>query len=162
MWGGGGEDVLRSGRNEEHWYIDPPEPLDTWSDRVDCGAGRDRATANPWDVVRLCERRSPLPAAGFPRLRRDPAAGTARLSISALGPGRLLVLGRGVSGTEFALDKAARTRRNPLVVPIAARGGALRALQQRGQVTLRVIAKFIPNEGPTRQASTNVRLVLSR
>jgi Ca2+-binding RTX toxin-like protein len=162
MWGGGGADVLRSGRNEEHWYTHPPKPLDTWSDRVDCGAGRDRVSANPWDVVRLCERRSPLPAAGFLKLRRDPAAGTARLSITAVGPGRLLILGRGVSGTELALDGAARTWRNPLVIPIAARGGALQALRHRGQVTLRVIAKFVPNEGPTRQASTNVRLVLSR
>jgi RTX calcium-binding nonapeptide repeat (4 copies) len=162
MWGGGGDDLLRSGRNEEHWYASPPRPLDTWSDRVDCGAGRDRASANPWDAVRLCERRSPLPAAGFLRLRRDPAAGTARLSITALGRGSLLVLGRGVSSTELALDGGAHTGRNPLVVPIAARGGALRALRQRGQVTLRVIVKFVPDDGPTRQAGTNVRLVLSR
>jgi hypothetical protein len=162
MWGGGGEDVLRSGRNEEHWYTHPPKPLDTWSDRVDCGAGRDRVTANPWDLVRLCEHSSPLPAAGFPVLLRDRAAGTARLSIATIGPGRLLVMGRGVSTTEIALDGSAHTRSNPLVITIAARGGALRALQRHGQVTLHLIVKFVPKEGPTRQASTSVRLVLSR
>ena len=162
MWGGGGADVLRSGRIEEHWYADPPRPLDTWSDRVDCGAGRDRVVANPWDQVRLCERRSPLPVAGFPKLRQDRAAGTARLSIATIGPGRIFVLGRGVSPAEIALDESARTREDPLVVTIAARGGALRALRRRGQVTLSVIVKYVPDEGFSRQASTDVRLGLAR
>ncbi len=162
MRGGGGDDLLRSGRKEEHWYTHPPKPLDTWRDRVDCGAGRDRASANPWDSVRHCESRSPLRAAGFGRPRRDTAAGTVRLPITAIGPGTLLLRGQGVSPSEVSLGEAAYIRRHPLFVTITARGRALRALQQRGQVTLRVVFRFVPDEGPTRQASTSVRLVQSR
>jgi len=161
IWGGGGNDVLRSGRNEEHWYTHPPQPLDPWSDRVDCGAGRDSASANPWDRVRRCEARSRLPGVGFPKLRRNPATGTARLSISTIGPGKLLVFGRGMLSTEIALDGTPNTRKHPLMVTIAARGGAQQALQQRGKVTLRVVVRFTPSEGPTRQTSTTVPLVLS-
>jgi Ca2+-binding RTX toxin-like protein len=160
MWGGSGRDVLRSGRNEEHWYTHPPDPLDTWSDQVDCGSGRDRASANPWDVVRHCERRRPLPVAGFPKLQRNRATGTARLSITTIGPGKLFVLGRGITPTEIALDESAHTRKNPLVVTIAARGGALQALQRRGQVSLGVIVRYVPDEGLTRQTTTTVRLLL--
>lgn len=162
LWGDGGEDFLRSGRVEEHWYTYPPRPLDTWSDRVDCGPGRDKVAANPWDRVRRCEQTSPLPVAGFRKLRQDRAAGTARLAVTTIGPGRLFVRGRGVSPVEITLDESAHTRKNPLVVTIAARGRALQALQQRGQVTLEVVVKYVPNEGLPRQASTDVHLVLSR
>lgn len=162
MRGGGGNDVLRSGRNEEHWYTHPPDPLDTWPDRVDCGAGHDRASANPWDSVRHCERRWPLlPIAGLGKPRLDPATGTARLPITAIGPGKLLVTGGGFSPTEIALDESAHTRKNPLLVTIAARGWALQALQQQGYATLRVVLRFTPNEGPSRQTSASVRLVRS-
>jgi Ca2+-binding RTX toxin-like protein len=161
MQGGGGDDLLRSGRNEEHWYTHPPKPLDNWRDQVDCGAGHDRVSANPWDSVRHCETRLSLPAAGFGKPRRNPLDGTARLPVTAIGPGKLLVLGRGVSPIEFRLQGVAYTRKHPLFVTVAARGGALKALQLKGHVALRLVARFVPNEGPTRQASTNVRLVLS-
>jgi hypothetical protein len=118
--------------------------------------------ANPWDLVQRCEQRSPLPVAGFQKLRRNRAAGTARLSITTIGPGRLFVQGRGVSPTEIALDERAHTREDPLVITIAARGGALQALRRRGRVTLGLVVKYVPTEGFSRRARTNVRLVLSR
>ena len=161
-WGGGGDDLIRSGRNEEHWYTHPPQPLDPWSDRVDCGGGHDRASANPWDRLRRCEERSPLPTAGFGTPRLDPLAGTARLPLRTIGPGRLVVTGRGVSPLEIELDEGPHTRKHPLLVDISARGGALEALRRRGHVNLRVIVRLVPAEGPTRQAGTDVRLVLSR
>jgi Ca2+-binding RTX toxin-like protein len=160
IWGGGGADIIRSGRSEEHWYKYPPQPLDTWSDRVDCGSGKDTASANPWDSLLHCERRSRLLVARFGTPRLNLTTGTARLPIAAIGPGRLLISGHGVSPVEIGLTGGRRTLKHPLIAEIAARGGALRALEGRGHVTLPIVVQLVPNEGPTRQRATSVRLAL--
>lgn len=162
MWGGAGNDFLRAAQTAEQWYVYGSQPLDTWGDQVDCGSGKDRSAANPWDSVRDCERRSVFRAVRFGKPRRDRADGTARLPLRLTGPATLLIGGAGVVPQQVAVSEATYNSKHPLPVEIAARGSALARLRARGQVGLQVRVSLVPAEGPTRAVKTPVRLLLAR
>ena len=157
MWGGSGHDKLLAGRVEEGPYPFT-HVVDSWSDRLDCGAGHDLAVLNVWDRPRRCEVRAFVRLVRFVRQEHFPD-GTVDLAIDVQGGGRLAIVGRGVDKETRDVDPIELTGDHSALVTVRARGGALRALRRHGHVTLRVGVRFRPKGGVARTQWTRVQLV---
>jgi Ca2+-binding RTX toxin-like protein len=157
MWGDAGRDTILAGQVEESRYP-LNHAVDSWSDRLDCGAGRDRAVLNQWDHGRHCERQELVRLVRFVKRERFPD-GTVNLAIDVQGGGRLAIVGRGVDKETRDVDPIELTGDHSALVTVRARGGALRALRRHGHVTLRVGVRFRPKGGVARTQWTRVQLV---
>jgi sugar phosphate isomerase/epimerase len=88
------------------------------------------------------------------RLRRDRARGTAKLAVNVPGAGRLALEGKGVAGR--SLDVAAA---GEVMVPIKARGPALRRLRRSGRVAVSAELTYTPASGAAQTDAVQVKLV---
>ena len=93
----------------------------------------------------------------FGGVRRQPTAGTAALAVRVPAIGTTTLTGPSV--VRSAVDSA---RPRTVVLPVAARGAALRTLRQRGRVTVRASVTFRPNGGTARTRILRITLVNRR
>lgn len=120
------------------------------------GSGGDAGGENPPSSPQPPS--SPPPASGKPKpgkLAKNPSKGTAVLTIAVPGPGKLKVYGKGVK-TVTKHPKAA----GPVALKITAKGQQLKALKQKGKVTLTVKVGFAPTGGAMATAAVKRTVVL--
>jgi hypothetical protein len=159
MLGGSGSDLLLAGRTNQHRYTTDPRPVDTWRDSLDCGPDDDRARANRWDTTVNCEEVTLVRALDVRAVEHHLRAGTARLSVEVVGPGRVTLYGRGASRVH-AVTRAAGGDKETVYLPVGATGRTLTALRQRGRVRVTLWVTFQPSDGIARKEPVRLQLTL--
>lgn len=156
--GGAGFDEILAGRVREPRF-DSIRPVDTDRDVIDCGPNQDVVLLNRWDTEKGCEFVRLIPIAEQHALKRNPKRGTARLTVTVVGPGTLTGSGGAIAGFSRRVKTTRTESRTAVVVPILPRGAAKRALKRRGEATVRFSLSYRPDEGVARAEPFTVKLV---
>jgi hypothetical protein len=134
--GGEGDDKVLAGRVQESPALYPTsQPVDTSSDKIDCGPGNDAAQANAWDQVANCETRQTVRAVKIGKIVRLRGKGAARVGFEVAGKGALHVTGAGIRPVGRRIEPP-ELRREAGTVAIRAIGPTLKRLRERGHVTV--------------------------
>lgn len=156
--GGAGFDEILAGRVQEPRF-DSIRPADTDRDVIDCGPDKDVVLLNRWDRETGCEFVRTIRIVEPHTVKRNVKRGTARLTVTVVGPGTLASAGGPIGRFGRKVKTASPEARTPVVVPLAPSGAAKRALAQRGHVIVHFWLRYRPLGGVARSEPFAVKLV---